>query len=70
MLKFKVSYVYYDDDYGQGEKLDTLAAFKREGDACLYAQGIHNIVKHHDIYYKLIVHSKKKTILTFNLKRS
>ena len=69
MLKFKVSYVIYDD-YGQEEKLDTLAAFKCKGDACLYAQSLYNTVNHYAIYYKLIVHSKNKTFLTFNLKRS
>ncbi len=65
MLKFKVSYVYFDY-YDQIEKLDTLAAFKREGDACLYAQSINNI-KHYDIYNKIIVHKGKKTLLTYNI---
>ena len=69
MLKYKVSYVFYDD-YSQEEKLNTLAAFKHKGDACLYAQSLYNTVKHYAIYYKLIVHSKKKTFLTFNLKRN
>ena len=66
MLKFRVSYGYFDT-FDQQEKLDTLAAFKREGDACLYAQGLHNI-KHHDIYYKLVVHSRQGTLLTYDLR--
>ena len=69
MLNYKISYVFYDD-YSQEEKLNTLAAFKLKGDACLYAQSIHDTVKHYDIYDKIIVHNGKKTLLTFNLKRS
>ena len=69
MLNYKVSYVFYDD-FSQEEKFNTLAAFRNKGDACLYAQSIYDTVKHYDIYYKLIVHDKRKTFLAYNIERS